>query len=111
MENSLVLKNINRALFSFYYEVILKRFSTSFNWSLLDKRTTMSFFSNTEVDLGNITLLFLTIAPTLTSSGKLESLIDLFTSSDVSKIFASKPYSLALWMKIRSGLFPAAPAR
>ncbi len=37
-----------------------------------------------------MTLLFLTIAPTLTSSGKLESLIDFPTSSDVSKILASK---------------------
>ena len=31
LENSLCLKNINRILFAFYYEDILKRFSISFN--------------------------------------------------------------------------------
>ena len=44
LENSLDLNSIYRALVSLFYEVILKRFSTSFNWSLLDKSTTVSSF-------------------------------------------------------------------
>ena len=54
------------------------------------KTTTTSSFSNINFELGIITLFFLTIAPILTSSGRFESLIDLLTNSDVSKIFASK---------------------
>ena len=42
-----------------------------------------------KLDLGIITLSFLTIAPILISSGKLESLIFLFNNSDFSKILAS----------------------
>ena len=64
-------------------------FSTTDNWSLLARNTTISFLLKTKFDLGTIISLSLKIAPILISSGKFEFFNSLFISSEVSIISAS----------------------
>ena len=75
----IIKKNIPKYLkpniFINYMELILNKFSTRGNWSLLANNMTVSSFWKIYLDEGNIKLLFLNIAPTLISSGKSAVLI------------------------------------
>ena len=64
-------------------------FSTTDKWSLLAKKTTISFFLKTKLDLGIIISSPLKIAPILISSGKLEFFNSLLINSEVFIISAS----------------------
>ena len=64
-------------------------FSTTCKKFFLAKKTTISSFLKTKLDLGIITFLSLKIAPILISSGKFEFFNSLLINSDVSIISAS----------------------
>ena len=72
-----------------YIELIWKSLSTSGSWSLLAKKTTISFFSKINLDVGIIISSFLKMAPILISSGRFEFFNSLFISSEESIISAS----------------------
>ena len=67
-------------------------FSTTEIESFLAKKTTLSSFRKTKLDLGIITLSSRKIAPILISSGKFEFFSSLFINSEVSIISASITY-------------------